>query len=255
MASTTSQRLDVELVERALAPSRERAQALIAAGLVEVDGELAMSAARRVAPGAGLRLRGRDHPWASRGGLKLDAALATFGVDPAGRVCLDAGASTGGFTDVLLRRGAARVYAVDVGRGLLDARLAADPRVTVLDRTNLRGLTALPGPAPDLVTLDLAFISVRVVMPAVAALTARPADIVVLFKPQFELGRDAVGRGGVVRDVELGRRGAEELGQWMAATYAARSGGPPVAAPVRGAKGNQEWLLHVVLPAAAGGAA
>src|SRR5579864_7905649 len=189
MASTISQRLDVELVERALAPSRERAQALIAAGLVEVDGELAVSAARRVAPGVGLRLLGRDHPWASRGGLKLEAGLDGFGVEPAGRVCLDAGASTGGFTDVLLRRGARAVYAVDVGRGLLDPRLATDPRVTVIDRTNLRKLTSVPGPAPDLVTLDLSFISVRVVMPAVAALAARPADVVVLFKPQFELGR------------------------------------------------------------------
>ena len=248
MAGTTSQRLDLELVERALAPSRERAQALIAAGLVEIDGELAMSAARRVSPGAGLRLRGRDHPWASRGGLKLDAALEAFGVDPAGRVCLDAGASTGGFTDVLLRRGAAAVYAVDVGRGLLDPRLAADPRVTVLDRTNLRRLTVLPGPAPDLVTLDLSFISARTVMPAVVALTARPADVVVLFKPQFELGREAVGRGGVVRDVEAGRRGALEFLQWMAVTYGARAGDEVVPAPVRGAKGNQEWLVHAVLP-------
>ena len=252
MASTTSHRLDVELVERALAPSRERAQALIAAGLVEVDGELATSAARRVAPGAGLRLRGRDHPWASRGGVKLEAGLDAFGVDPADRVCLDAGASTGGFTDVLLRRGARAVYAVDVGRGLLDPRLAGDPRVTVLDRTNLRKLTVLPGPAPDLVTLDLSFISVRAVLPAVAEVTAKPADLVVLFKPQFELGRGAVGHGGVVSDVELGRRGALEFLQWMAATYGARSAAEPVPAPIRGAKGNQEWLVHAVLLAGAG---
>jgi 23S rRNA (cytidine1920-2'-O)/16S rRNA (cytidine1409-2'-O)-methyltransferase len=125
--------------------------------------------------------------------------------------------------------------------------------VTVMDRTNLRRLAELPGPGPgpDLVTLDLSFISLRVVMPAVAALAARPADLVVLFKPQFELGREAVARGGVVRDVDLGRRAALEFLQWMAATYRAASGAEPVPAPVRGAKGNQEWLVHAVLPAVA----
>lgn len=246
-----TQRLDQELVHRSLAPSRERAQALIAAGLVEVDGARATSAARRVAPQTGVRLLGRDHPWASRGGLKLEAALDAFAIACSGRVCLDAGASTGGFTDVLLHRGASRVYAVDVGHGLLAARLAADPRVTVLDRTNLRLLKQIPAAPPDLVTLDLSFISLRLVMPAVAALVARPADVVALFKPQFELGREAVGRGGVVRDDSLGARAAAEFLTWMAAEYAAEAPGPPLAAPIRGAKGNQELLVHLRLPAGA----
>lgn len=243
----TTQRLDIELVERSLAPSRERAQALIAAGLVEVDGERAHTAALRVAPGAGVRLLGRDHPWASRGGLKLAAALDAFEVGCDGRVCLDAGASTGGFTDVLLRRGARLVYAVDVGRGLLASRLAGDARVVVLDRTNLRGLRRVDGPAPALVTLDLSFISLRKVMPAVVELAAHPADVVALFKPQFELGREAVGRGGIVRDTELGRRAATEFLAWVAAEHGARAMAPPLASPITGAKGNREWLLHLRL--------
>jgi 23S rRNA (cytidine1920-2'-O)/16S rRNA (cytidine1409-2'-O)-methyltransferase len=246
MSTTASrQRLDLVLVERGLAPSRERAQALIASGLVEVDGAPAHSAATPVGAVAQVRLRGRDHPWASRGGLKLDAALDAFAIDCAGRTCLDAGASTGGFTDVLLSRGAAAVYAVDVGRGLLEARLAADPRVRVLDGTNLRSLSALPGPPPDLVTLDLAFISLRLVMPAVAALVARPADLVALFKPQFELGREAVGRGGVVRDAALAKTGVADFLHWMSETFAVRIAHDPRPAAVRGAKGNQEWMVHV----------
>ena len=248
--NASTQRLDVELVERSLASSRERAQALIAAGLVEVDGRLAVSAGLRVGPQVEVRLIGPDHPWASRGGLKLDAALDEFAVSPAGRLCLDAGASTGGFTDVLLSRGAARVYAVDVGHGLLATRLAADGRVTVIDRTNLRTLRELPGPPPDLVTLDLSFISLRLVLPAVAALTARPADVIALFKPQFELGREAVGRGGVVRDAALGLTAARELLTWVGHEYQAERLHPPMAAPIRGAKGNQEYLVHFLLPGA-----
>jgi 23S rRNA (cytidine1920-2'-O)/16S rRNA (cytidine1409-2'-O)-methyltransferase len=248
--TTESQRLDQELVHRSLAPSRERAQALIAAGLVEVNGARATSAARRVPPQAGVRVVGRDHPWASRGGIKLAAALDTFDISCAGRVCLDAGASTGGFTDVLLQRGAAHVYAVDVGHGLLLSRLAADRRVSILDRTNLRVLSSLSGAAPDLVTLDLAFISLRLVMPAVVRLTARPADVVALFKPQFELGRDAVGRGGVVRDQELATQAAEQFLAWVRTEYGAEAMHPPAAAPIRGAKGNQELLIHFRLTAA-----
>ena len=248
----STQRLDLELVERSLAPSRERAQALIAAGLVEVDGRLAVSAGRRVSPQVEVRLIGPDHPWASRGGLKLDAALDEFAISPAGRVCLDAGASTGGFTDVLLSRGAAHVYAVDVGHGLLATRLANDARVTVVDRTNLRTLLELPEVPPDLppdlVTLDLSFISLRLVMPAVAALTARPADVIALFKPQFELGREAVGRGGVVRDPALGLTGAGDFLRWIGHEYQAEHVHPPMAAPIRGAKGNQEYLVHFRLP-------
>ena len=248
-AEKRRERLDLALVSRRLALSRERAQALVAAGLVEVDGALARSAAQPVSAATTVRLLGRDHPWASRGGLKLDAALDAFALECAGRVCLDAGASTGGFSDVLLSRGAARVYAVDVGRGLLDPRLAGDPRVAVMDGTNLRFLDSVPGPPPDLVTLDLSFISLRLVVPAVARVIApgRPTDLVALFKPQFELGRDAVGKGGVVRDPGAGAAGVRAFIDWAARSHGAVAAHEPVPAAVRGAQGNQEWFAHLVL--------
>lgn len=236
-------RVDLELVARGLAPSRERAQALVAAGLVEVDGARATSADQRVGATTAIRMLGRDHPWASRGGLKLAPALDAFGIDCGGRVCLDAGASTGGFTDVLLSRGASLVYAVDVGRGQLDPRLANDPRVRVMDRTNLRTLTALPGSPPDLVTLDLSFISLRLVIPAVVRLVAPDgADLVALFKPQFELGREAIGKGGIVRDADAAARAAGDFASWLESAFGAASR-TPMPSPVRGAKGNLEWLV------------
>jgi len=244
--ATTPQRLDVVLVERGLAPSRERAQALIAAGMVEVAGEKATSAARRVGGSDAVRLLGRDHPWASRGGLKLAAALDAFAVDPSGRVALDAGASTGGFTDVLLQRGAALVYAVDVGYGQLLGRIAGDRRVHVLDRTNLRLLRELPGPAPSLVTLDLSFISLRAVLPRVAELAEPGAEVVALVKPQFEVGREHVGKGGIVRDEALGEQAARELGAWAEATLMARADGL-IPSPITGTKGNREWLIRLRL--------
>jgi 23S rRNA (cytidine1920-2'-O)/16S rRNA (cytidine1409-2'-O)-methyltransferase len=246
-------RLDLALVEGGLAPTRERAQALIAAGLVEVGGRTAGSAAQRVGPVDALRLRGPASPWASRAGEKLVAALDSFGVDCSGRICLDAGASTGGFTDVLLSRGAAAVYAVDVGHGQLLPRLAGDPRVTVLDRTNLRHLETLPGPAPGLVTLDLSFISLRRVLPAVARL-APGAEVVALFKPQFELGREAVSRGGLVHDPEAAMAGATALLLWCAETLGATGRLGPLPSPLRGTKGNQELLVRFVLPDPAGAA-
>jgi 23S rRNA (cytidine1920-2'-O)/16S rRNA (cytidine1409-2'-O)-methyltransferase len=242
-----AQRLDLALVDRGLAPSRERAQALIAAGMVEVAGEKAASAARRVAPGDAIRLLGRDHPYASRGGLKLAAALDGFGVDPQGRVALDAGASTGGFTDVLLLRGAELVYAVDVGYGQLAGRLANDRRVRVLDRTNLRLLRELPGPPPSLVSLDLSFISLRAVLPRVAELAAPGADVVALVKPQFEVGREHIGKGGIVRDEALGEQSARDVLAWAGETLGATGAGP-IASPITGTKGNHEWLVHLRLP-------
>jgi 23S rRNA (cytidine1920-2'-O)/16S rRNA (cytidine1409-2'-O)-methyltransferase len=241
-------RVDLELVARHLASSRQRAQALVAAGLVDVDGVRATSADQRVDAAAAIRVLGRDHPWASRGGLKLAPALDAFGISCEGRVCLDSGASTGGFTDVLLSRGASLVYAVDVGRGQLDTRLAVDPRVRVMDRTNLRTLDALPGPAPELVTLDLSFISLRLVMPAVARLVnAAGADLVALFKPQFELGREAVGKGGIVRDAAASEAAAADFATWLETAFAAVTKAP-MASPVRGAKGNLEWLVAARLP-------
>ena len=252
MATLSRSRLDDLLVDRGLAGTRDRAQALVAAGLVEVEGVRADSGALAVDPGALIRLTGRDHPWAGRGGLKLDAALEGFGVDCAGRVCLDAGASTGGFTDVLLHRGALLVYAVDVGHGQLHSRLAADERVRVLDRTNIRTLAVLDGPAPTLVTLDLSFISLRAVLPNLAVL-APGAEVVALFKPQFEVARADVARGGVVRDAQATAVALRAFTDWAAAALAAVVD-EPVPAPVRGAKGNQEWLVHLVLPVQGGGA-
>ena len=246
MATLSHSRLDDLLVERGLADTRARAQALVAAGLVEVDGVRAESGALAVSAATHLRLTGADRPWASRGGLKLDTALDHFEVGCSGRVCLDAGASTGGFTDVLLHRGAALVYAVDVGRGQLDSRLAADPRVRVMDRTNVRTLAALDGPPPSLLTLDLSFISLRAVLPNLAQL-APGAEVVALFKPQFELPRAAVARGGVVRNPDAVAAALAAFTEWAAGTLGA-AGHEPVAASVRGAKGNQEWLVHLTLP-------
>jgi 23S rRNA (cytidine1920-2'-O)/16S rRNA (cytidine1409-2'-O)-methyltransferase len=194
-------RLDQALVERGLASSRARAQSLILAGVVRVDGELADKAGKAVAPEARIELVGQDHPWVSRGGVKLAAALDAFGVDPAGRRCLDVGASTGGFTDVMLSRGAAQVVALDVGRGQLDWRLRQDPRVVVMEGVIARLLAPADVPGPfDLVTVDVSFISLRLVLPALIPVLAADGDLVALIKPQFEAGRGQVGRGGVVRD-------------------------------------------------------
>jgi len=244
-------RLDTVLVERGMAGSRERAQALVAAGLVEVDGVRARSAAVAVAAQAAIRLTDRTHPWVGRGGLKLDAALERWGVDCAGRTCLDAGASTGGFTDVLLHRDAALVYAVDVGHGQLHPRLATDPRVRVLDRTNIRTLDHLDGPVPSLITLDLSFISLRAVLPGLGRL-APGAEVVALFKPQFELARDAVGRGGVVRDPAATASALADLASWSDRIGVGTVLDEPLAAGVRGAKGNQEWLVHLRLAGPSG---
>ncbi|HET7082569.1 MAG TPA: TlyA family RNA methyltransferase, partial [Candidatus Limnocylindria bacterium] len=196
----TRVRLDQLLVDRAMAPSRAAAQALLLAGEVELVG----AGSRTLKPGqlvdsaAELSVVARRR-WASRAGEKLEAALDAFGIDPAGGACLDAGASTGGFTDVLLARGARIVYAVDVGRGQLLDRLARDPRVVSMERTNLRSLRHLPEPI-DLATLDLSFIALRLVLPAVRDLLGDGGRVIGLVKPQFEAGRDAVPRGGVIRE-------------------------------------------------------
>ncbi len=242
-ATPARRRLDDVLVGLGHAPTRERAQALIAAGLVEVGGGAAASATRLVGPGDVVRIIGRDHPWASRAGLKLDGALTAFDVDCNGRVALDAGASTGGFVSVLLSRGARLVYAVDVGNGQLLSDVARDDRVVVMDRTNLRTLESLEGPVPTLVTLDLSFISLRAVMAALVRVAAG-AEVVALFKPQFELPRDAIAKGGVVREAGAGTRAAEEFLAWIGAAGHGTPLATPVDAAVRGAKGNQELLVH-----------
>ena len=235
-------RLDLLLVARGLAPSREKAQAMILAGLVAVDGRRAQKAGEAVAEDAELTVAGPPHPYVSRGGLKLAAALDHFGLDPRGRVCLDVGASTGGFTDCLLQRGAARVYAVDVGYGQLDAKLRSDPRVVVRERVNARALSRAEVPEPvDLATVDVSFISLRLVLPAIVGLLAPGAGLVALVKPQFEAGRGEVPRGGVVKSEATRRRVVSEI------ESACRKLGLEVlgtiASPIRGARGNEEFLL------------
>lgn len=247
MAKTPKRRADRLLVDRGLAESRARAHALITAGLV-------FSGDRRIdRPGLGLavdaplEVRGRDHPWVSRGGLKLVHALDHFAIDPAGLVCLDIGASTGGFTDVLLARGAARVYAVDVGRDQLAATLRQDDRVVVLEATNARYLSREQVPEPvSLVTCDAAFIGLRTVLPAPLALAAQGARLIALIKPQFEVGKARIGAGGVVRDPTLHREVCEEIGAWLAERPGWRVRGL-TESPIQGAEGNREFLITAEL--------
>ena len=231
-------RLDVLLVERGLAESRAQAQALVMAGLVPGYEK----AGQQVDEAAELSVE-QPPRFVSRGGEKLDHALDELDVDPAGRDALDVGASTGGFTDVLLQRGAARVIALDVGRGQLHERIRNDPRVTVLERTNARELTELPF-APELVTCDVSFISVRVALPPPLALAKPGWEALVLVKPQFEAGREDVGRGGVVRDPEVQKRVLREVAEaalaWPAQVLGVVDSGLP------GPKGNREFFLHLV---------
>lgn len=234
-------RLDQALVAQGLVPSRQRAQALVRAGLVRVAGEIADRPDQLVSPTAGIDLAGSKE-FVSRGGEKLTAALDAFGLDPTGRVCLDVGASTGGFTDALLRRGARAVIAVDVGYGQLAWSLRQDPRVTVLERVNIRHLDRLPARA-DLAVIDVSFISLRLVLPRVRELVSPPGDIVALVKPQFEVGKGAVGKGGVVRDPDQHRRVLSELRQFAEENGYTIAGEMP--SPILGAKGNREFLLHL----------
>ena len=236
------QRLDVALVERGLIASREQARARILAGEVEVSGQVVSKPGTLVAAGAPLTLRAAP-PYVSRGGDKLAHALDRFHVTVTGRVALDAGASTGGFTDCLLQRGARRVYAVDVGYGQLDWRLRQDARVVVMERVNLRHLTNLPEPI-DLATLDLSFISLRLVLEPVRALLRPGGEIVALVKPQFEAGRGQVGRGGVVRDPTIHAIVLRDLTGW-ATTHGFDVRGI-TASPLRGPAGNVEFLAHLV---------
>jgi 23S rRNA (cytidine1920-2'-O)/16S rRNA (cytidine1409-2'-O)-methyltransferase len=231
-------RLDQLLVERGLFPSREKARRAVMAGLVTVDGARVDKPGTSIKPGAALEVAARD-PYVSRAGGKLAHALDHFGIDPAGRVCLDAGASTGGFTDCLLQRGARRVYALDVGYGQLDQRLRDDPRVVVMDRINVRHLTpdALGEPC-DLITVDVSFISLAKVVPALLPHLAEAGILLPLIKPQFEAGRELVGRGGVVRDAEVRRRViAERVAELVALGLRCLG---TVDSAVPGAGGNRE---------------
>ncbi|MCS6802594.1 MAG: TlyA family RNA methyltransferase [Chloroflexota bacterium] len=240
------ERVDRLLVARGLAPTREKAQALILAGEVVADGAVVTSAGTLLPRDAQLTVVAPP-PYVSRGGQKLAGALAAFPIDPAGRVCADVGASTGGFTDVLLQRGAAKVYAIDVGYGQLAPTLRADPRVVVLERTNARALHALPEPV-SLVTIDVSFISLTKILPAVRHWLAPTADIIALVKPQFEVGPRQVGKGGVVRDPQA------RAGAVVAVAEAARSLGLRVRgvcpSPLPGPAGNRELFLWLATPEA-----
>ena len=237
-------RLDTLLVARGLAPSRERAQALIMAGLVTVDGRPADKPGRGVAADAAVVVLGKDHPWVSRGGVKLAAALDGFGVFPDSKRCLDIGASTGGFTDVLLQHGAAQVVALDVGRGQLDWRLRQDPRVVVMEGINARHLAPgdLAGPF-GVITIDVSFISLVLVLPALLPFLAAAGDLVALVKPQFEVGKGQVGKGGVVRDAAVREgaiRGVIAAAGELGLTCLAR-----LPSPIPGPAGNVEELIHL----------
>lgn len=236
-------RVDQLLVERGLAESRTRAQALIMAGTVFSGERKIAKAGDTLAPDAALEVKGRDHPWVSRGGLKLDHALAHFGWDITGAVVIDVGASTGGFTDVALTRGAAKVYAVDVGHGQLAWKLRQDERVVVLEKTNARHLSAEIIPEPvDLVVCDASFIGLKTVLPAAMALTKPNARLVALIKPQFEVGKERVGKGGVVRDPALHAEVCADIEAWMNAQPGWRVAGLTTS-PITGPEGNVEFLI------------
>jgi 23S rRNA (cytidine1920-2'-O)/16S rRNA (cytidine1409-2'-O)-methyltransferase len=246
MTKPGRQRIDQLLVDRGLAENRTRAQALVMAGLV-FSGERRLDKPGTLLPvDAPLDVRGRDHPWVSRGGIKLAAALDHFLIDPQGLTCLDIGASTGGFTDVLLSRGAARIYAVDVGSGQLAWKLRNDPRVVVLERTNARSLNHSHIPEPvELVVCDVSFISLTVALPAALALTGPGARLVALIKPQFEAGRAQVGKGGIVRDEAVRADVCARLSAWLDARSGWRVQGL-MASPIHGADGNAEYLIAAV---------
>lgn len=233
-------RLDVLVTRSGLAESRERAQALIIAGKVKVGGETVRTPSRTVTDDAAIEVES-EPAYASRGALKLGPALDAFGVDPHGRVCADIGASTGGFTDVLLRRGASKVYAVDVGRGLMHWRLRQDPRVVLMEKVNAREIEFFPEPM-SLVVIDVSFISLEKVLPAVRR-AAPDAEVVALFKPQFEVGKGEVGKGGIVRDQAAIDAALAAFRDWCADNnYSVKA---EALSQVAGMEGNREIFVHL----------
>ncbi len=232
-------RLDVLLTEKGLVESRNRAQALIMAGKVRVDGQIITKPGAQISNEAEINI-GQDLPYVSRGGIKLAAALDVFEIDPSGTICADVGASTGGFTDVLLQRGAARVYAIDVGYGQLDWKLRQNERVVVMERTNARYLEMLPEPV-NLVTIDASFISLKLILPVVKKWLAIPGLVVALVKPQFEAGRTQVGKGGVVRDKTVHRQVLENTINYASEAELNVLG--IILSPITGPAGNHEFLI------------
>jgi 23S rRNA (cytidine1920-2'-O)/16S rRNA (cytidine1409-2'-O)-methyltransferase len=241
--TTTRKRADVLLVERGLFESRARARAAIDAGFVIANDRQVLKASEIIAADTVLRAQ-PAHPWVSRGGVKLDFALQHFAIDAAAATALDIGASTGGFTDVLLARGAARVYAVDVGRGQLAWKLRQDPRVVVHEATNARYLAGAQIPEPiDLITCDASFIGLSTLLPAPLSLAADRAQLVALIKPQFEAGAKAVGKGGVVRDPAIHQEVCERVAAWLGAQPGWRVMGI-APSPIQGPAGNREFLIY-----------
>lgn len=237
----TKIRLDRLLTERDLVESRNKAQALIMAGKVRVDGQVVLKAGTQISTEANIEVEA-ELPYVSRGGLKLAAGLDSFKIDPSDIVCVDVGASTGGFTDVLLQRGAKRIYAVDVGYGQLAWKLRQHERVVVMERTNARHLQELSEPV-ELVTIDVSFISLRLILPAVIKWLTTPASIVALIKPQFEAGKAQVGKGGVVRDRAVHRQVLQEIINFAASIGLSMLGLRP--SPITGPAGNHEFLLYL----------
>ncbi|NIQ40002.1 MAG: TlyA family rRNA (cytidine-2'-O)-methyltransferase [Proteobacteria bacterium] len=240
-----TERLDRLLVARKLVSSRERAKALIMAGKVLVDESRVEKPGAQVRPDAKVRFKGKDFPFVSRGGVKLEHALQVFGIDPKGKRAIDVGASTGGFTDCLLRRGASKVFAVDVGYGQLAWKIQQDPRVVNLERRNIRHLDYEEiGEPVDLVVVDTSFISVRKFLHRLCHLVKDGGDIVILAKPQFEVGKGEVDRGGIVRDPKKHAKVLENIQQWAGEIGLRGSGA--IESPLRGTKGNTEFFIHLV---------
>jgi 23S rRNA (cytidine1920-2'-O)/16S rRNA (cytidine1409-2'-O)-methyltransferase len=241
------ERLDKRLVAQGLAPTRERAQAYIIAGKVRVDGEIVTKAGQAVAPEQAIELIEPDHPYVSRGGLKLAHALDHFAINPNGMVAIDIGASTGGFTDVLLQRGARKVFAIDSGTNQLDWRLRSDARVVVMEQTNARYLEAQAlGEPCDLAVVDVSFISLTLLLLPIAAVLGAQKPIVCLVKPQFEVGKGEVGKGGIVRDPALRQAAVDKV-----RTFAREHGfavGAAIESPIQGTTGNVEYLLLLHTP-------
>lgn len=241
----TKLRLDQLLVDRGLAESKTRAQALILSGNVLIGTQRADKPGTQVKADADITVKGQEHPWVSRGGMKLDHALREFGVDVSGMTAIDVGASTGGFTDVLLTRGVAKVFAVDVGHGQLAWKLRSDARVVVMEKTNARHLTAeLIPDAIDLIVCDASFIGLEVVLPATLALAPAGAQLLTLIKPQFEVGKEQVGKGGVVRDASLHDEVCKRIAAWLESIGWQVRG--LTTSPITGPAGNKEFLLWAI---------
>ena len=246
MSKPEKKRIDQLLVDRGLVESKTKAQALIMAGKVFSDTKRLDKPGHKVPCEIALEVKGQDHPWVSRGGVKLASGLEHFSINPDGYVCVDVGASTGGFTDVLLQNGAKKVYAVDVGHGQLAWKLREDERVVVLEKTNARYLTSDEVPEPiDLVVCDASFIGLQTVLPAPMKLAAPNAHLIALIKPQFEVGKDQVGKGGVVREPELHQEVCDKIKNWISGLDGWEVLGVSKS-PIKGPEGNVEFLIAAI---------